>query len=77
MGNITTLAGTVLEGSDWKIGTDSSILNQTREEPLYKIILNKEIIAKDMKDDSYQIAIHANSVIYGFYNVITNKEAYF
>ena len=77
MGNITTLANTVLEGSDWKVGVDGSILNQTREEPLYKIKLNKDIEAIDMKDDNYKIAIRANSIIYGFYNVIANKEAYF
>jgi hypothetical protein len=37
MGNITKLANTVLEGTDWKLGSDNSRLIQYKEEPLYMI----------------------------------------
>jgi hypothetical protein len=37
MGNITKLGNAILEGSDWKLGSDNSRLIQYKEEPLYLI----------------------------------------
>ena len=76
MGNITTLAETILDGSDWKLGKNSDTLTQTREEPLYEIVLKNSITVKDMKSEAI-LNIEAGKTIYGFYNVITNQETYF
>ena len=76
MGNITKLADTVLEGSDWKLGEGSSELVQTKEEPLYEITLNQSITASDMRS-SETITISSGKMIYGFYTPINNKEEYF
>ena len=76
MGNITKLADTVLEGSDWKLGEGSSELVQTKEEPLYEITLNQSVTALDMRS-SETITISSGKTIYGFYTPINNKEEYF
>lgn len=77
MGNITKLAETILEGSDWELGEENSILLQTKEEPLYEIILNQNLKAKNMQDESDEINISSGKTIYGFYTPITNQEPYF
>lgn len=76
-GNITTLAGNILEGSDWKLGKDNSLLIQTKEEPLYEIILNRSLTVKNMKNNAESITIASGKKIYGFYTPIVNKESYF
>ena len=77
MGNITELAENILEGSDWELGEENSILLQTKEEPLYEIILNESIKARNMQDETQEIVISGNNKIYGFYTPIANKESYF
>ena len=74
MGNITKLAEVVLDGSDWELGDGSSILTQTKEEPLYEIELNQPISAKDMQNGT-TITI-SSGIIYAFYTPIVNKESY-
>ena len=77
MGNIETLATTVLEESDWQLGIGSSKLIQTKEEPLYLIQLNTKITATNMQNDNETITIAKGEYIYGFYTPITNQEPYF
>lgn len=77
MGNITYLAEKILEESDWKLGQQNDVITQTKEEPLYKIILNSTIRAKDMQDKTSEIELKEDDVIYAFYSIITNEEPYF
>lgn len=77
MGNITTLANTILDGSDWKLGESNDELIQTKEEPLYEIILGQTIEARNMKKNEEIITIPINSKIYGFYTPIINQDEYF
>ena len=67
----------ILEESDWKLGQQNDIITQTKEEPLYEIILNSTIRAKDMQDKTSEIELKENDVIYAFYSIITNEEPYF
>jgi hypothetical protein len=48
MGNITYLAGKILEESDWRIAKKNDTLVQTLEEPLYRIKTNRILKYKDM-----------------------------
>lgn len=75
VGNINYLANHILEESDWKLAEDAA-LEQTREEPLYEIVLSQEIIAENLRTKK-QITIPRDSMIYVFYSVISNKETYF
>ena len=77
MGNITSLAEVVLDGSDWKLGEGSDLLRQYKEEPLYEITLNKDIQVKNMLDENETIIISKGEIIYGFYGLIANKEKHF
>jgi hypothetical protein len=43
-GTVVELGRSVLEGSDWQIPEDNNIiLRQTKEDPLYEILLTKDI----------------------------------
>ena len=77
MGNITTLAEVVLDGSDWKLGEGSSNLVQYKEEPLYKILLKEEIEVKNMLKPEETITIPAGETVYGFYGLINEKDSHF
>lgn len=77
MGNITTLARTVLDGSDWELGEENSNLVQYKEEPLYEIRLNQSLSATNMQNTEEIVNIPANSIIYGFYSLINEKEPHF
>lgn len=77
MGNIITLANTILEESDWKLGEDNSLLRQYKEEPLYEITLSTNIEVKNMLDKNEKITILKGEKIYGFYSLIANKERHF
>lgn len=77
MGNITTLGNTVLEGSDWKLGNDNSLLRQFKEEPLYEIVLNRDLEVINILDESDKIVISKGQIIYGFYGIVSNKEEHF
>ena len=76
-GNIVELGNRILEGSDWQIPEDFSILlQQTNEEPLYSIITNREIQGINMTDTSDIITIPENSTIYGFYTPIASENPF-
>ena len=75
MGNITSLAEVILDESDWRLKEGSDILQQVVEEPLYQIILNQGITAKDMQSEQ-TLSLVAGSIIYGFYTNITNQQSY-
>lgn len=77
MGNIATLAETILEESDWRLGENNDILSQTKEEPLYEIKLKSPITVKEMQNKSNIVQIAAGKTIYGFYSIIKNQEPYF
>ena len=77
MGNITTLAETILDGSDWKLGKNNSLLRQHKEEPLYEIVLNRDLEVINMLDENDKIIISKGQIIYGFYSTIVNKEGFF
>lgn len=77
MGNISYLGEKVLEGSDWRLEDSGDILEQYKEEPLYKITLNQDIVATDMKNDKMTISLRAGTEVYGFYSTIANKDPYF
>lgn len=76
MGNVTYLAEQILEESDWRLGTDNSVITQTKEEPLYEIVLNRNITGTNMQGED-TCEIEAGETIYGFYGVVANKEPYF
>lgn len=77
MGNITTLAEVVLDGSDWKLGEGSSNLVQYKEEPLYEILLKEKIEVKNMLKPEETITIPAGETVYGFYGLINEKDPHF
>ena len=76
MGNIETLSERVLEESDWRLKKTGTILKQTLEEPLYKIQLNQSIIVTDMEKETNIKTIPVDTIVYGFYSSIANKESY-
>ena len=76
MGNINTLAKVILEGSDWKLKDSGIILCQTVDEPLYEIVLNKQINAINMEEKEDTIVLNKGAKIYGFYNDIINQNGY-
>ena len=52
IGTVNELGERVLEGTDWRIGKNSEIIKQTQQEALYKIILNKDIEAKEIETNN-------------------------
>lgn len=78
-GTIWQLGETVLEGSDWQIDEtiEKTVFKQTKEEPLYKIVLTQGINATNMEDENDTIFIAAGQEIYGFYTPISEELPYF
>lgn len=77
-GTIVELGRKVLEGSDWQIPEDFDItLQQTKEEPLYKIVLTESIIGINMEDNTDLITIESGKEIYGFYTPIAEEIPFF
>lgn len=76
MGNINTLAEVILEGSDWKLKDSGIILRQTVDEPLYEIVLNKQINATNMEEKEDTLILNKGAKIYGFYNDVINQNGY-
>jgi hypothetical protein len=62
MGTVTYLGENILEGSDWRVGEDNSILRQYVEEPLYEVKLKSgaKIVVNNMLDSSDSITISGN-----------------
>ena len=75
-GTVEELGAAVLQGTDWMIGEDSENIQQLKEEALYEIVLNKNIIATNILTEEKK-TIFAGSTIYAFYDSIINKKADF
>lgn len=73
-GTIKELAERVVEGTDWKIASSDTVL-QELEEPVYEAKNNKEFTALDQKEGN--VTIPANSKILIYYSVLTEKKPYF
>ncbi len=76
-GTVNELGEKILAGTDWQIGEDSEIIQQFQEEALYKIVLNKSIIAINVLNPDETKTIPKGAVIYTFYSCITNQEEEF
>lgn len=77
MGNVTTLAKTILKDTDWTVeDNNSDILKQYVEEPLYKIVLKENINSFNMETGD-ALSLEGGSIIYAFYSSINNKDPYF
>ena len=77
MGSITYLAEQILDESDWQLGESNDVISQTKEEPLYKLMVRNGITVKDMTSKEPDLEIGEGKYIYGFYNIIANEESYF
>lgn len=79
MGNIEYLAEKVLDGSDWQV-EKMPVLEQTLDEPLFRIVLSKSLIAHNMRDTDEELTIPYDEnnppVIYAFYENIVNENPY-
>jgi hypothetical protein len=80
-GTATELAKKVVEGTDWTVIDEeerdddiqpSDIIYETQKSPLYSIILNRDISAKNVLTGE-SISIKAGSTIYAFYVDIIDK----
>ena len=72
MGTVQELGGRVLRGSDWQIGKDSELIQESNPEAVYQISLFRDLTAHDIFTDE-EVIIPANSVIYAFYYSVVNK----
>ena len=79
--NINELAKKILEGSDWRLDEDETeTFQQYKEEPLYEIILAKDIECKKMysgEDGDDITSIVRGQKIYGFYQSVNEPNGYF
>lgn len=75
MGSAVELTKTVLDGSDWRLKEEDFTLEQTVDEPLYKIVLDKQITGIDMRDPKNTITI-SQGEIYAFYSEIEAENSY-
>lgn len=79
MGTVEELGERVLTGSDWQLKPSGETIKQTKEEPLYKIVLKKGFLlsAKNMEKEEV-ITLGRDSekdyVIYASYSDITEKN---
>jgi len=74
IGNIKQLSETILEGSDWKVADDCSVLLQYKEEPLYRIELKDSISGTDMLTGEKIDLIQSGETIYIFYSHLANMD---
>lgn len=72
-GTITQLGKKVLEGTDWTLKENNEILNQTKEEPLYKATTTAAISATNLTTGE-TITIAADTVVYVFYSSKEENE---
>jgi hypothetical protein len=76
-GTVQELAERILEGTDWMVGENTETIKQTKEEPLYEITLNRDIVAFRESDGEESI-VSSGEKIYAFYScVINNTKDYF
>ena len=72
-GPVNELASKVLAGTDWVVGADSELLQQTTTEALYEIVLTKGITPINIFSGKEEKPIPAKEKIYAFYSTVTNK----
>ena len=79
MGNIEYLAEQILDGSDWQVES-MPVLEQTLDEPLFKVVLSKDIVAHNMRNENEKLELSFDEnnppVIYAFYENIVNENSY-
>ena len=76
-GTVVQLGERILEDSDWKVKEGSDVLQQTKNEPLYEITLNREIVGINMTNPTDSITISAGKKIYAFYSSVIGQNSYF
>lgn len=79
MGTVEELGRRILEGSDWQLKSSGESIKQTKEEPLYKIVLKKGFLlsAKNMeKEETITLGRDSEKdyIIYALYSDITEKN---
>lgn len=74
-GNVQQLGEKIVEGTDWRIGEETEIIQQKQQEALYRVKLNQDINAYKANDINQEspITLSAGSVIYAFYSCVSNK----
>ena len=72
MGTAQELGNMVLRGSDWQIGKDSELIQESNPEAVYQVTLYRDLTAYDIFTNE-EITVPAQSVIYVFYSTIANK----
>lgn len=78
-GTVWQLGETILTGSDWQIdeAVEKTVFKQTKEEPLYKITISRDLEATNMEDETEKIVIPAGEIIYGLYTPINEQLPFF
>lgn len=74
-GTVVELADKILARSDWTVGADNETLQETKEEPLYRIKLDSNLVAKDIfTHEPFEIVAGAETgqhkYIYTFYSTL-------
>lgn len=72
-GTVNELGAAILQGTDWKIGEETEVIQQFQEEALYEITLNQAITAKDAFTHESKI-IQAGKKIYAFYSSVISQN---
>ena len=73
-GTIFELGEKAVKGTDWIIDKENSdIIQQFVAEPLYRYIINSDLIVEDLQTKE-EITIEANEVLLLFYSTIANKQ---
>lgn len=72
VGTINDLATAVLRGSDWQVGENVTFLEK-KEEPLYELVVSKDINVTEVLDSSKTFKIDSGHRIYIFYNDIEDS----
>ena len=77
IGTIEELAEKAIEGTDWRISSDSEKIRQTNIEPLYIATLQAPLVGYNIFNEEETIEIESGKEIFVFYSCIENKEAFF
>lgn len=74
-GTVKELAARILESTDWMVGEDSELIQQTIEEPLYAINLSSALTARDIFTNEER-QIESGQTIYAFNSSVndTNQD---
>lgn len=73
-GTVRELADKILASTDWDVGEDNEVIQQTNQEPLYGIKLGNELTARNIFDGQ-QITIPSGETIYAFYSSVNGEDA--